>query len=1372
MSDVVIENVLNGKLDVKDLVAWLDNGSNNTSEENTLFSCSKSEFVVYFLTYLRSQTDKIIQTNVNALQVLQHQNTPEKIFHSQRKHRRSISEPKSSDQDGKPMDTLTINGKSNMPHGSPNKDRSCQKSRTKRIKTKLFVDTEPLHKSRSHEYDLNHSASFAKTDSDDSKLISGVDSFITSSTSMHNKMKALQFPELSMSSPVTPIKSTSVSRHGSYNHLPTEHHERCDTPSLCHKSKFSSNEKPNSLGNYFVNGQTSKSNRKKKSSNRNHSCESISDTSKSFDSSKSDVVIDTAKGYSSSKKDKHHIKPRIFVNSYMRSTSLNSFNVDQFQQQSISPFESTVAFNQTNDLETEHNMLEQGELKLSEKFNMCSVNSPPMSASTPQAKLKNRNSSNKHCIQADVNKITFKEKIDMLVDIYESIMKNNLVLNISSEIYFLLSILLSKQYERDYLCIEAEMDNKVYLYLLRSIHNSSYFAVKTLWRERYVLELMFDKASLKLIGENKQVRSFFPELAKFLLNLYGLKCEAETLSKDNKTDLSVNKFTSNIVCFNFETDNMDNFPSIQSFQNFKKQRDLFYEILRWWAEPENQTSSNRISLRSRIKSLLSLAIAPANHAHLARLIRDHIIVECQNNTQESRLNKLQRRLVGSSSATAADSYLLPKFNDREQFYRDLIIFAENESFRVHLRDAIVSELLNLDATVTLLDLRNHAGSTSTNFSAGYLHVVKKLCVLSKFLGFLISLPYTQVPVDYALKTVLPSGGETLQIIPKEKILENDLQVRNYIQPPFNIIDILLSAHANHRLSLTIPWLVHYIAMLDYEMLRTRYYSKLLKIIFKIYRHSLKDVHCALDNSNNESALNTMKRNNVIFLKLCLGWLFEMPHFPHELYYEIDYSCVENNGTIETTKEISIDFLNLVDEKVIFNICGYLKELNVLLLSSRSSLNQKVSTFRHITPFTMSSKFTGRYKNREKRIQSHLEEELIKSQPTSIRRVLEMVIDRVTSATIKELSTSLNESKARARTEVLLAIKQKYEQCILVTTVENIYESELKTLKSRAMEIAHTSVNTRTTMALQGLLAVNIAKTSLEAVAKRSSFAKITKWIEDNWSSTSIFCKSLEKELHELMNADNLQTPQLPEVQFEEQVLVSPSATIIKLKEYTSVLLNYEPSEIQDVFSILEDARLCCISKNLFVNPTTTIAIHQLTCEMVVTCISRQPDHMTATLLQKVELIWNACCPDREINKSVTETSLEERDFGEEDCTPTTDVNKTQQAQTITNPLLKYYERTLCPRNIILLSSSKHPQTSVWQKMADYIVFLLKNYYLSEDSLTEQCLAVYRQDWSQSILENLSQCMRSVSSQWGRSSAGKFTLFLDFLAEYCDDMDYE
>lgn len=71
-----------------------------------------------------------------------------------------------------------------------------------------------------------------------------------------------------------------------------------------------------------------------------------------------------------------------------------------------------------------------------------------------------------------------------------------------------------------------------------------------------------------------------------------------------------------------------------------------------------------------------------------------------------------------------------------------------------------------------------------------------------------------------------------------------------------------------------------------------------------------------------------------------------------------------------------------------------------------------------------------------------------------------------------------------------------------------------------------------------------------------------------------------------------------------------------------------------------------------------------------------------------------------------------------------------RTEEINDEYLEFFDRILCPRNILLLSSSGGVQSDVWEAMATVLVFLLKNDYLSEDSLTEQCLAVYRQDWPQ------------------------------------------
>ncbi|CAD0206930.1 unnamed protein product [Chrysodeixis includens] len=193
-------------------------------------------------------------------------------------------------------------------------------------------------------------------------------------------------------------------------------------------------------------------------------------------------------------------------------------------------------------------------------------------------------------------------------------------------------------------------------------------------------------------------------------------------------------------------------------------------------------------------------------------------------------------------------------------------------------------------------------------------------------------------------------------------------------------------------------------------------------------------------------------------------------------------------------------------------------------------------------------------------------------------------------------------------------------------------------------------------------------------------------------------------------------------------------------------------------------------------------------------VSRRPRDVTNTWLSRLHAVWRVCCPDRRrvstsggdlMPDRRGEISPEFRNFDDEEQvkTPTSDDEQHQpQPNIILQPSpqpqpetedsdanLDFFNRILCPRNIMILSAGS---SDVWESMATVLVFLLTNDYLSEDSLTEQCLAVYRQDWSQNILESLSTCMKSVSARWSRSSTGKFTLFLDFLAEYCGDMDYE
>nr|XP_049707011.1 codanin-1 [Helicoverpa armigera] len=1366
MSETIIESVLTGKLEATLLVKWLNDESLEDAPEDCILNCcNKNEFVTCFLSYLRSQTDSILQTNSNAVQILQH-STPEKLLSSRRKHRRSISDPTSEDRT---MDSLSVKTERLRSHESPSKDR---KRTGRRVKTKLFTEDKSMNST-------NQSVS-----SDESRISTGVDRLVLSSTPLKNGVKPSDYPNLA--SPVTPRSFVK------------EQYERCDTPRLSHR--HSRSQEKSCLGDYMVNVQKSSKKKKNRSSTDND------DSKVEIDLSNSEMFPEIgARKSSSLRSEKRRIKPTN-IDKSQKSISLTSFNVESITtsplmvEQNSAFKQQKIQVKETNSFEAERNILKQERHKLMEKFNILNTSLPQKPSSTPQIKITQKNSIEKthSYIKSDVTKVTFKEKIDLLVDIYEILIKNNLIMSLNTEIYFLISILISKQFEEDFNVAESKLNDSDMSYLLKTIHNSTYFAVKSLWHQRIVLEVILDKSSLKTLGENKKVRSFYPDLAKFLLNCYGLRCEAETNTDRTKPP----EIRSNgVVCFNSETDNIDNFPSMLSFQNFKKQRDMFYEIWRWYQDSQSGGTS-RSSLRARLKALLCAGAAPTNLAHLAKLFTSHMCQHClPSSKQESKLSKLQRRLT---CPNAPESHRLPQFTTQEMFYKEFIINAENESFRVHLRDAIASEITVLDGTHIASEDR---ANSNPDITTEYLNLSKKLALLAKFLGLLASLPYTQIVSDLSTKSTITKvvQKEISYSTPKEKVLENDLALRNYSQPTIDLQGILTNAQENGRLSITIPWLVHYLSMLDYTSLRINYYQKLLKTLFDIYSNRLKI----------EST--TLKKNTAIYLKSILGWLFDLPHFPQELFYE-------NRLNITVSSDLNVDSCDLVDESIIIELCPHLRDLNVLLSTCRVAQDQKdVASYRHITPVSLTLNPEDRIKNKEKELQARLEEELLKSQPSSTRRVLELVIERVTAASVRSLSAAaLEPARARATRQAARLVAVCHHQPSLVQSVQRVYSSELAALRASALESGRVAIQGRAQAAVAALLAT--APPPLVTLVVRAAVTRLQKWINDNWNTTAVLCKDIEAEVRALQSIGEL-TPAChksasdvtavtsPPAVFAQHV--SPAASVIHLKEQVCLLLDgVAPSN--SLTRVLSSCALACSPHNVFIRAATRRAILQLSVDLCVVFVSRRPKEVNESFLSKLHGIWDTCCPDRKrsppqeltLPERRTELSPQFRNFEDEERAPTPNsdeeiptkvviapqsqetvesqpveslpVEKSQPVDSTDKSLpiegddsvvnLEFFDRILCPRNIMLLSENK--SVDVWESMATVLVFLLTNDYLSEDSLTEQCLAVYRQDWPQNILESLSTCMKSVSARWSRSSTGKFTLFLDFLAEYCGDMDYE
>ncbi|KAK3891200.1 hypothetical protein Pcinc_004914 [Petrolisthes cinctipes] len=83
------------------------------------------------------------------------------------------------------------------------------------------------------------------------------------------------------------------------------------------------------------------------------------------------------------------------------------------------------------------------------------------------------------------------------------------------------------------------------------------------------------------------------------------------------------------VSFQSDTDNCNNFLSDQAFNILRKQRDLFYEMIRIW-EGSHLTPgwSFSYALSPRINQMLFFHSTPTNYAHFARLFLSQLLTMC------------------------------------------------------------------------------------------------------------------------------------------------------------------------------------------------------------------------------------------------------------------------------------------------------------------------------------------------------------------------------------------------------------------------------------------------------------------------------------------------------------------------------------------------------------------------------------------------------------------------------------------------------------------------------------------------------------------------------------------------------------------------
>lgn len=176
-------------------------------------------------------------------------------------------------------------------------------------------------------------------------------------------------------------------------------------------------------------------------------------------------------------------------------------------------------------------------------------------------------------LEIDLTKVTNQRMIVRIADIFTILLDLNLSINILTEISYLVNLINTEvdPFAREILDTEDQVSHTN---ILKNLNNCIYFALSTLSRLKHLL-IMLDVKTINILMKNDRIVMNDTELTKFLKGIFQYKSNlsSKLIEGNNVPGYSY-------VFYQQENDSKGNFPSEREFGCFKKQRDMFYAILK------------------------------------------------------------------------------------------------------------------------------------------------------------------------------------------------------------------------------------------------------------------------------------------------------------------------------------------------------------------------------------------------------------------------------------------------------------------------------------------------------------------------------------------------------------------------------------------------------------------------------------------------------------------------------------------------------------------------------------------------------------------------------------------------------------------------
>ena len=315
-----------------------------------------------------------------------------------------------------------------------------------------------------------------------------------------------------------------------------------------------------------------------------------------------------------------------------------------------------------------------------------------------------------------------------------------------------------------------------------------------------------------------------------------------------------------------------------------------------------------------------------------------------------------------------------------------------------------------------------------------------------------------------------------------------------------------------KLLVTLPWLVQYLSMLDFITIRLDYYRETFQMMYTLYMQ--------MNNIETYQKYCVMPTSKFI-IRTCLGWLFEHPNIPEE-YYNYQSSKIDPMAVdlvMKKSKRKSVEPrndmvpLNPLLESILDAACPFLADFRVSVMPSKFTKTvSRTGRYRHITTKYID---TSKLQNKSKVQDNHqkLVEAFLQSQSLSVKKTVDFIIERVTSAVVKDFQVKhLLGIRKQAKLEI-----EQLKSIDLETLTKNmfaIYNNSLEQLQVKWNEEFEVNTRNRVQESFDALLpfeTLDAVKKTLIELTIEKTHDKMNEWRVTNISTLALFSKDIQED---------------------------------------------------------------------------------------------------------------------------------------------------------------------------------------------------------------------------------------------------------------------